>query len=96
MTILDQTTYAKAPNNLGESFERYIEHGIPTGGFLRAVLENDLREAFGRADIYNRSCMFEIVAWLWNEAPSTCWGSPEKVSAWLAMKAKERVPSTIR
>lgn len=82
--------YDLAPNNLGASFKHYIEHGIPPGGFLRAVLENDLREAFGRADQYNRECLFEIVGWLYNESPSTCWGSPEKVAAWLAGFVKKR------
>jgi hypothetical protein len=75
--------YEKAPNDLGDSFKRYIELRIPTGSFLRAVLENDLKEACGRADIYNQRILFEIVYWLYNEAPPDCWGSPEKVKAWL-------------
>ena len=83
--------YELAPNNLGESFKRYIEQGIPTGSFLRAVLENNLREAFGRADEYNSACMREIVAWLWNEAPADCWGSPEKVKNWIAARQKQLV-----
>lgn len=56
-----------------------------------AVLSNDLKEACGRADSFNRRILFEIVVWLYNNAPITCWGSPEKVDAWLTAKAKERV-----
>jgi hypothetical protein len=51
---------------------------------MRAVLENNLVEAFGRADETNAARMRDWATWLFNEAPSTCWGSPEKVQAWLA------------
>ena len=61
----------------------YVEHHRPPGGFLRAVLENDLREAFGRADSENTRAMGEIVAYLYNHVPSLCWGSAAKVEAWL-------------
>jgi len=81
--------YERAPNNLGDGLKRYIEDQIPMGGFMMSVLSNDLKEAFGRADIYNRAVMFEIVSWLWNEAPANCWGSPENVQAWLARRNVE-------
>ena len=65
-----------------ESIDRYISTGCPTGDFLRAVLENDLTEAVGRADesaIWN---LRDIVVYLYNEVPSASWGSKEKVKAW--------------
>ncbi len=37
----------------------------------------------GRADDTNRGRMFDIVAFLYNEAPGACWGSREKVQKWL-------------
>ncbi|MBI4099599.1 hypothetical protein HY440_01185 [Candidatus Microgenomates bacterium] len=67
-----------------EGLKRYAEQGIPTGGFLRAVLENNLMEAFGQADIENTADMAEIVGYVYNEMPMSCHGSPEKVKAWLA------------
>ena len=67
-----------------DGLQRYIEHRIPTGGFLRAVLENDLREACAMADDENVKVIPIYVNWLYNEAPSACWGSPEKVANWLA------------
>lgn len=73
---------------LVESLTLYIERGVPTGGFLNAVLCNDLREASGRADVFNKHRIFELVQWLYNEAPSPCWGSPENVEAWLARFTK--------
>ena len=30
--------------------DQYVETGCPVGGFLSAVLENNLQEALGRAD----------------------------------------------
>lgn len=72
------------PNTLA-ALQRYVEHGIPTGGFLNAVLSNELFEAMGRADWENRAALFEIVQFIYNELPSTCHGSPAKVAAWLAV-----------
>ena len=66
-----------------EALDNYVCHHIETGSFLRAVLENDLREAFGRADHENQERMFEIVQYCYNEIPSTCWGSKEAVKNWL-------------
>lgn len=72
--------------NIVEALNRYVEHHIETGGFLRAVLENDLMQAFGRADLENRRDMFEICSYVYNELPFNCHGSPEKVQAWLAQR----------
>jgi len=69
--------------HLMPSLRRYIDNRIPTGGFLEAVLSNDLREAVGRADDENMWLIPIICTWLWNDAPSACWGSPAKVSQWL-------------
>lgn len=63
--------------------KRYVEHGIGPGGFLFSVLTNDLCEAVARSDLGNRRKLFEYVQWLYNEAPSCCWGSREKVDNWL-------------
>jgi len=41
------------PPHMMDGLTRYIEHGIALGGFLTAVLENDLREACARADDIN-------------------------------------------
>ena len=78
--------YDKAPNNLGGTLKRYIENKNPMSGFMTAVASNDLREAFGRADHINRECLYDIVSWFYNEAPSNCWGSYEAVTNWLKQK----------
>lgn len=53
------------------------------GGFLTAVLKNDLAEACGRADYQNAVMLWQIVSYIWNELPAACWGSPQPVDAWL-------------
>lgn len=66
-----------------ESLRRYADNRIPTGDFLRAVLENNLKEAFGRADDANIVNLFHIIAYTYNNLPSVCWGSKEKVRKWI-------------
>ncbi len=83
--------YSKLPKSLQGGVKRYIENGIVPGGFLRAVACNDLTEAVARADENNYPLLKDIVLWFYNEAPSACWGSPEKVKKWADMKYEERV-----
>ena len=72
------------PNELRAALYRYVESHIPPGGFLTAVLENDLMEAVGRADHTNIQILKEICQYVHWEMPSTCHGSPEMVAAWLS------------
>ena len=76
--------YSKLPEHIQQGFRDYIEYGVPMGDFGTAVLENDLMEAFMRADETNIARMFDIVSFVYNEAPSACHGSREKVKSWLA------------
>jgi hypothetical protein len=69
-----------------DSLTRYVEHGIPPGSFLCAVLENNLVRAVGRADRENLAALPEIVKYIYNELPSTCWGSPARVNEYIESK----------
>ena len=69
-----------------EGLRQYVDNHVPTGSFLQAVLENNLTEAFGRADEENRRNLFEIVQFCYHKLPLECWGSKEKVEAWLQKK----------
>ena len=66
-----------------DSLRKYINFGCPVGDFLTAVLENNLSEACGRADDDNIENLPAYVAFIYNEAPSPCWGSSDKVRAWI-------------
>lgn len=71
------------PEHMIDGLELYVFHRIEPGSFMRAVLENNLKEAFGRADIINREHMFEIVKFMYSHMPSQSQWSPEKVERWL-------------
>lgn len=66
-----------------KSINLYVESGVPTGGFLYAVLSNNLRESYRCADDDNREALLEIVQYLWNNVPAICWGSPQRVAFWI-------------
>jgi len=72
------------PAGLIDGLVQYCAARRPMGGFLTAVVKNDLKEAVGRADPVNLLALHEIVVFLFNHAPGQCWGSPELVEAWLA------------
>src|ERR1017187_4939500 len=74
------------PDDIVYSLYRYVNGRIPEGGFMTAVLSNDLRESFARADHINKHKLFNIVDFCYNEIPALCWGSPEKVNNWLKRK----------
>lgn len=70
------------PDHMMDALKRYTEHGQQPGGFLCAVITNDLKEACGKADDNNMRIIPAYVAWLYNEAPSGSWGTPEQFEAW--------------
>lgn len=70
------------PDRMMESLTEYVRIGRPVGDFLNAVLSNNLSEAVGRADDENIRNIPAYVAYLYNEAPSMCHGSVEKVRNW--------------
>jgi hypothetical protein len=82
--------YGKLPERLQYGARRWIEHGIYPGDFLTAVIENNLTEAFSRADDGNTLHMVDIVKWWYNEAPGLCWGSKERCASWAEARAAER------
>lgn len=71
-----------------EALDRYVKYRIPTGGFLRAVLENDLMRAVRKADIDNLCTLYEITDYIIGNLPMECYGSPEAVSEWLQGRNK--------
>ena len=73
------------PQKIRESIERYVKHGLRTGGFLEAVLSNDLMDAFKRADRDDLVMMPTIIAYIYNDVPTAAHGSRDKYNAWLNM-----------
>ena len=61
----------------------FYENGWEPGGFLSSVIDNDLKEACGRADDTNRHCLFDYILWFYNHAPSGTWGFAGAVHKYL-------------
>ena len=72
------------PERMRGGITRYLEHGIPPGHFLTAVICNDLHEACRCADDENKYLLFDYVMYFYNHAPIGCWGSPDCFDAWVA------------
>ena len=77
------TRYPNAPVHILDAISRYANDHIAPGGFTRAVLENDLSQAIGRADENSLAGLQDIVRYVHWEIPGGCHGSREKVEAWL-------------
>lgn len=77
------------PANLKKSIRAYVS-GRPTGGFLRAVLENDLKMAVLKADAQNIRLLPEITAFVVDVVPTFIRGSKEAVTDHLVKCLDER------
>lgn len=75
----------KIPSYMMPGLVNYIRYATEPGGFLVSVLSNDLQMAVGRADSSNLKNLVAYVGFLYNEAPTGCWGSPEKYKNWKGM-----------
>ena len=65
-----------------EALEDYVLKGDMPGGFLTAVLKNDLSRAFRNADAKNLKALKTTHDFLYNFAPASCWGEPDSVAEW--------------
>lgn len=70
------------PDTLKLGFERWVDHGIVPGSFLRAVLQNDFCEAVLNADPHNLQHLRSIALFVDTVLPFESWGNPVKVMDW--------------
>lgn len=78
------------PDYMVEGLDLWTRFGVLPGDFLIAVLSNDLMEACARADETNLRNLPVYCAYLYNEAPPQCFGSKERVRAWIEFKRAAR------
>ena len=64
------------------SIESYARRGIPPGGFLRAVLMNDLAQACWLADHQNGPALRAIVTEMFSVVPPIALGSDDAIKLW--------------
>ena len=72
------------PERVIDSLDLYLRGGITPGGFLTAVLENNLKEAVNLADTSNLLLLPAIVRYVHRHVPSEAWGSQSIVERWLS------------
>lgn len=77
------------PEHLQEPVRGYVEDGWPPGGFLSAVIDNNLFESFACADEASAAGMRGLVTWFESYAPRGCFGSREARHEWLLCFAGE-------
>jgi hypothetical protein len=77
------------PRRILEALARYAELHIQPGSFLTAVLENNLAEALLTADVDSLAALPEINRLIARHLPTPCYGSREKVAAWLGSERDE-------
>jgi hypothetical protein len=70
------------PEGLIDGLVLYVVHGLVPGSFLLAVLDNDLMEAFSRADARSTVHMKNLVMFIYNDMPRGSWGSRAAVLEW--------------
>lgn len=72
------------PAHLQSALTAYITTGRPPGGGLRSILEDrPMSYCLARLDDEVRPRAFDVSRFLFNFAPSQCWGSADKVDAWI-------------
>ena len=79
------TDYNPIPDTIKIALDNYIHLKVPTGGFLRALLENNLIATVSKADPVNKPLIPLIVHYCYNleSLPTKAWGSKQAVEAWL-------------
>lgn len=65
------------------SIQDYIENRVRPGGFLSAIICNDLKKAVMFANDINIKNIPAFVEYFYNNAPTNYWGSDLKMNHWL-------------
>lgn len=81
--MVNKPNYDLLPPYMQGGMKRYLENGIRPGDFISAVLQNDLVEAYRRADKINIAYMHNWVKFIYNHVPMRAQGSKEKFENWI-------------
>lgn len=73
-----------------EAIFNYLVHGWEPGGFLTAVLANDLYRAATVADIANVNNLAYVAKFIVYALPQASYGSYEQVETWCRLTDQER------
>lgn len=82
--------YSLIPERVMNNLLHYVKGEEAPGGFLYAVLCNDLFSAVGRADEEMKPLIPLLVNYIHWNVPGGCHGSPEIVKDWFNQKQEEK------
>jgi len=88
--MISKADYGLIPERVMNNLLAYVQGEEAPGGFLYAVLSNDLFQAIGRADNEMKPLIPLLVHYIHWEVPGGCHGSPEHVKRWMEEKRKEK------
>lgn len=71
------------PEHMWYGLELYLRMGINPGGFMQALLCNDLMNAFSRADSLNIEKMENWIKFIYNYLPLSCYGNRWDYDTWV-------------
>jgi len=83
--------YAEIPEHIRGGIERYLTERLKPGDFLTAVITNDLRNAFARADEDSLKALRLLNRWFYNRAPASAHGSFDAMRRWLIVQENDIV-----
>jgi hypothetical protein len=79
------------PEHIKRQLAEYLDRGVPQGGFLYAVLTNNLHDAVGTANQEEIGCLRDIVSWVYMYAPEAATGSDARYLRWINERPKQTV-----
>ena len=82
------------PEHIRPCIESYVLNGWQPGGFVTAVLLNDLFRASARADHENYGSLALITRWVFNNLPEECYGTEQNMEDWMKDKNGRRTKYT--
>jgi len=72
------------PAHMHSGVKNWVKYGVPGGGFLTKMLEHDIYNAAGKADLDNQAALMGWIRFMYNELPGACHGSRQACDEWYA------------
>ena len=92
---MQKIDYSTVPvSYMAGAMQRYVEQGIEPGGFMSAMLCNDLEATVMRADGMNVVHIPHWVAWMSEHLPPACWGPYQRYEDWMAQVRPDKTETT--
>lgn len=90
--MITNDMYHLIPEHMRPGMISFAHHGVLPGGFMQAVLRNDLYDAAGRADSTNSMIMHIYASVLHNFLPKQSFGSHDAMVAWAEKRRDDPLP----